>query len=85
MASETGRTVSAAVWLGGTLLTIGSLVLVSYGLYYFSANFFGSEDIPMGVKIAVPAAVSGAVILLAAVIRQRLQHRGQERFEKADF
>ena len=54
MANESRRTVSALVWLGGTLLAVGSLVLVLYGLYYFSVDFFESDDIPQGVKIAAP-------------------------------
>jgi|SaaInl8_120m_RNA_FD_contig_31_1536731_length_1006_multi_3_in_0_out_0_2 hypothetical protein len=85
MANESRRTVSALVWLGGTLLAVGSLVLVLYGLYYFSVDFFESDDIPQGVKIAAPAAVSGTGVLLAAVIVQRLRKRGHERFEEAEY
>ena len=76
---------TVATWLGGVLLSVGCGVLAGYGVYYLSREFFGSDDVPLALKVAVPAAAAGTVILLAVVVVQRLQSRGREHFEEADY
>lgn len=74
-----------AQWTGGVLVVAGSLVLAGYGVYFYFAEFFGSPDVPIPVKIAIPVLCVGTLILLFAVFFQRYQARSEEAFKKEEF
>ena len=74
-----------AVWTGGTLTVVVALVVVAYGIYYASQEFFGSPDVPIAIQVAVPVAVVGAVILLGVVLVERLRRRKQEGFQEVEY
>ena len=74
----------AAAWVGGTLAVAGAAALIGYGAYAAGREFFDSDDIPLVVRIAVPAVIAGLLILLATVIVDRLRHRADPRIERAE-
>lgn len=77
--------VRVAVWVGGTLVVAGVLVLTCYGIYYFSRDFFGSSEVPLGIKVALPVIVAGIVVLLGAVLTERLRLRKREGLEEVEY
>ena len=85
MASQRGTESKIALWVGGTIVVAGTLVLAGYGVYAFSREFFGSPDVPLAVQVAVPAMLVGVIILLGAALMDRLRHRKQEHFKEADY
>ncbi|MDP6713606.1 MAG: hypothetical protein QF368_03105 [SAR202 cluster bacterium] len=76
---------NVALWIGGILLVVGLLVLTGYGVYFFSTDFMTDEEVPLGVRVAVPVAAVGALALLLGVFGQRMRDRKHESLEGADY
>lgn len=70
--------------LAWVLVIGGSIVLFGYGTYFSIKDFFSEPDIPIAVKIATPAVIVGVLMLLAAVLKDRLRERKAEVFRKDD-
>ncbi len=85
MGSVSTRETKVAVWLGGLMAVAGALVVLGYGAYSFSKAFFGSDAIPLPVRIAVPAVVAGFLLVLGAVLLERTRGRGREQFEEVEY
>ena len=85
MAEPGSGEMRTALWVGGIVTTVGALALVGYGVYDFSRDFFGSHDVALVVKVAVPAVALGLLILLGVVLMDRLRDRKRERFEEVDY
>ena len=72
-------------WLGAVLIIVSGLVLAGYGGYFFAQEFFDSPDVPVAIKIAVPAMVVGIVILAAIAIADRWRSRKKETFTEVEY
>ena len=80
-----GREVNIVQWTGGTLLVVGVLVFVGYGVYCLSQDFFGSPDVPLPIQVAVPTSVVGILVLLGAVGVERLRRRKREQLGEVEY
>jgi ferric-dicitrate binding protein FerR (iron transport regulator) len=58
--------------LAWILVSIGAIVLLSYGAWEGVASLIGDEDLPLFAKLATLAVIVGGVILLISVIREKL-------------
>ena len=85
MGDASTRETKVAVRLGGLMVLAGALVVLGYGVYYFSKVFFGSHDIPLPVRVAVPAVVVGFLLVMVAVLLERLRSGKREKFEEVEF
>jgi len=65
--------------LGVSLLVLGILIMVGYGLYHFAI----AEDIPLLIKTGVIVIFLGIVVVLLSLIRERLRDLKKEREYKA--
>jgi len=74
-----------ALWLGVILTVTSTLVLIGYGLYYFARDFLGSSDIPIAVRVAVPVAAAGILVLLGVVIADRMRRKRYEQFGEVEY
>ncbi len=72
-------------WLGGSVAVAGALVLIGYGVYYFTRSFFGSSGVPIPIQVAVPAVVFGVLVLLIAAFVDRLRGRKREELEEVKY
>jgi len=61
--------VKASNYLGFTLILLGSLVLIAFAVY----SFFLDEKIPLIIKASEGVIGSGALFLLAYILRVRLR------------
>ena len=59
-------------------------MLLGYLAYYSTDEFFREPGIPVPVKVAVPVALAGTIILIAVSLRDRILARGKEDFRKDD-
>ncbi len=85
MFAHSGWGSKVAVWIGGILVLAGALVLLGYGVYYFSQEFFGAEDVPLAIQVALPAIVVGVVVLVVAVLLERLRGGKGEEFKGVKY
>lgn len=69
---------------GFGLLVIGLAGLIGAGVYYALVGLFGSADVPLVIRISIVAVAAGFVVLIAAVIRDRIRESRSERFEEVD-
>ena len=58
--------------LAWILVSVGAIVLGSYGAWYFVRDLMADGDMPLLVKWSVLALIVGIVILLVSVLRHRL-------------
>jgi hypothetical protein len=63
--------------LGGTLLAVGLVVLMGWGLYWFFRLAF--LELPLVAKIAIAAIAVGLIILLASLGRERYRASKEEK------
>ena len=64
--------------LGFCLVIVGILVVVGYMFYYFITT----SDLPLPIRVAVPAVVVGFLILLASVGIDRYRATHKENFKE---
>ncbi len=65
--------------LGVSLLVLGILIIVGYGLYLFAL----AEDVPLIIRTGVIVIFLGIVVVLLSLIRERLRDLKKEREYKA--
>lgn len=58
--------------LSWMLLSIGSVILISFGLYHMILGLFNDTELPIILKGAIIAIIGGGVILLVSVIREKI-------------
>lgn len=85
MAHFDGAEGKVALWLGVVLTVASTLVLISYGLYYFAQAFFTARDIPIAIRVAVPVAAVGVFVLLGVVIADRMRRKRFEQFGEVEY
>ncbi len=70
--------------LGWILLSIGSIILLSYGVFNFIQDFLKDSQEPLGIKIAVASAILGVIILFISVLRERLFIRKTDKYKEIE-
>jgi predicted anti-sigma-YlaC factor YlaD len=68
--------------LGWILLSVGAIILLSFGAFHFVRDFLFDPEPPLIMKIGVSAAILGVIILLVSVLRERLFIRKSERYKE---
>jgi hypothetical protein len=77
------RTERKVAWL---LVGFGVLILIAYGLWHavpaLAEALVGAGDIPVVVRAAIVALLTGAVLLIASVVREQLSTRRTDAYDK---
>ena len=60
-------------------------MLVGYCVYYLSKVFFESRSVPLPIQIAIPAIVVGFLLVLGAVLLERLRSGKREQFKEVQY
>lgn len=68
--------------IGWILLSVGAIILMTYGLYRFVISLFADQQIEVFVKIAIISVLAGAVILLISVLREKLSIRRKDPYKE---
>ena len=69
MASVYRRVERGVAWI---LLSVGTIVLVSTGLWHLGKAIFIAEDLPFYVKASLLAILVGVAILIVSVVREKI-------------
>ena len=85
MGDTSTRETKVAVRFGGLMILAGALVVLGYGVYYFSKAFFVADAIPLPIRVAVPAVVAGFLLVMGAVLLERLRSGKREKFEEVEY
>lgn len=78
--ARTERSGSRLLWIGGTILAAGVLILGGFWVYAVTR----AEDMPRLLMVALLAVPLGLAILLAAALRDRILKKKQEDFLEFD-
>lgn len=70
--------------VGWILLSVGAIILLSFGAFHFVKDFLLDPEPPLIMKIGVSAAILGVIILLVSVLRERLFIRKTERYKEIE-
>jgi len=68
--------------IGWILLSVGAIILLSFGVFHFVQDFLLDPEPPLIMKIGVSTATLGVIILLVSVLRERLFIRKTERYKE---
>ena len=70
----------------GTVLIVGSiLALLGYAAYFLFRALFLAAGVSLIIRLALPAVFVGFVLLVVAVVRDRLRERRREHFEGVEI
>jgi predicted anti-sigma-YlaC factor YlaD len=67
---------------GWILISIGSILLISYGIYYLLSRLLLQGDIPLVVRIGVVALVVGFCTLVVSALRERIFLSKSDKYER---
>lgn len=67
---------------GMALLTVSALALVGYLSYVFWTGVILAPDVPLAIKVAIPAGAAGLFVLLVSVTKDRLRMRKHENLDE---
>jgi hypothetical protein len=68
--------------LGWILMSAGAIILFCFGLFEAFRNLFADPTVPLWLKIGLPTAAAGGVILLVSYIRERIFSYHRERYRE---
>jgi predicted anti-sigma-YlaC factor YlaD len=68
--------------IGWIMISLGSILLASYGLYYLLASLLFKGDIPIVVRVGVVALVVGFCTLTVSVLRERIITSRADKYER---
>jgi anti-sigma factor RsiW len=68
--------------LGWILLSVGLMAALGYAAWAALSGFFADSAVSGILKIGVSLALSGGIILLVSIVRERLFARKHERYER---
>ena len=74
-----------ATWAAAIALAGGFAVLAAYWFVAVFGELLDAEEVPILIRIAVPAVVGGSVVLLLVAVLQRLRERKGEDLEGVDY
>lgn len=63
---------------GWVLLSIGAIVVLSYGAWKAFAGLWNDDSVPILIRIGIGCALIGFVVLFVSVARQRLYARARD-------
>lgn len=69
---------------GWIFLSIGVVILLSFGAYQFFKQLFADPNISLIVKVGVSTGALGAIILLVSIIRERLFRYKTDRYKEVE-
>ena len=58
--------------LGWILVSLGAIVLLSYGVWHAVEEIWADTSMPVFLKLAIFAVGAGAVVLLVSIAREKL-------------
>jgi len=58
--------------IGWILISVGAVVLLSWGAWEVLGEIWGDTGIPLGVKLAIFTVAAGLLILAVSVVREKL-------------
>lgn len=64
------------------LVSIGSVILITYGLFKAVEEMFQDQQLILIIKVAILAVLAGLVILLVSVIREKLIIRKSDPYKE---
>ena len=67
--------------IGWILLSLGAIVLISYGIWVGAQQFVSDVEMPLYLKVAVMATILGVVVLFVSVLREKLFMGRVERYK----
>ncbi|KPK63916.1 MAG: hypothetical protein AMS21_06445 [Gemmatimonas sp. SG8_38_2] len=67
--------------IGWVLLSLGAIVLISYGIWASAQHLISDVEMPLYLKVAVGATILGVVVLFVSVLRERLFMGRFERYK----
>jgi hypothetical protein len=73
------RTERALAWI---LMSIGLMVVLGFSAYMGLSQFYSDPGIGIVMKVGVSLAISGGIIMLVSIGRERLFARKHERYEE---
>ncbi len=68
--------------VGWILLSLGSIILSAYGLYWVIAEIFFRKNVPLVIQLGVAALVVGFCALLVSVLRERFFLSKSDKYER---
>jgi len=71
--------------LGWIFLSIGAIVLLAFGAFEITRDFFLDSKPPLLLKIGVTAVILGLIIMLISIIRERIFSRAHDRYEEVEI
>ncbi len=72
------------IWAGAVLLIVGAALLIGYGAYVLVAELAGDPDVPLAIRIGLPALCAGGVIVLVAVLIEQIRRNRLKDFREVD-
>ena len=74
-----------ATWAAAIVVAAGVAVLSAYWFVAVLDVLFDADDVPILIKIAVPAMVAGTVVLVLVAVLQRIRDRKDEDLEGVEY
>ena len=74
-----------ATWAAAIVVAAGVAVLSAYWFVSVLDVLFDADDVPILIKIAVPAIVAGTVVLVLVAVLQRIRDRKDEDLEGVEY
>jgi ferric-dicitrate binding protein FerR (iron transport regulator) len=70
--------------IGWTLVSLGAVVLVSWGIWEFLGSLFADTELPFYIKLSILAVVAGLTILTFSVFREKLFTRARDPYREVE-
>lgn len=64
------------------VLTLGAAILIAYGLGQMFSNVWKDPNLPTIIKVGIFSALTGLILLLISVLREKLFLRRHERYKE---
>lgn len=68
--------------IGWILMSIGAILILSYGVYSLAARFLLRSDVPIIIRFGIVAFVVGFCTLLISVLRERIFMSRTDKYER---
>ena len=69
---------------GWIFVSIGAIILLSFGAFHFVQDFLMNPKEPLVIKIGVSTAILGVIILFISVLRERLFIRKTDKYKEIE-
>jgi len=69
---------------GWIFVSIGAIILLSFGVYQFFKEFLTDPNVPLILKIGVSTLAFGVIVLLVSIVRERLFLFKTERYGEVE-